>query len=255
MPRTRRLLLPGHPLHVVHRGVNRGACFRDESDRVFYLGLLQEHLPASGCELHAYALMTNHVHLLFTPGDDGAAARLMKAVAQRYTQRCNKRWPRSGPLWEGRFKSSVVDSGAYSLNCHRYIEENPLRAGMVQHPAEYPWSSFRANAMGFPCPLLTVQRSMSLLGNDPMERRTAYRALFDTPQSEDEIGLIREAIKSGLATGSQEFIEQVGLATGRRAAPRNRRLSAAQKSSESGSVPGVTKKPAREPAFLGERGS
>ena len=175
MPRQRRLLFPGYPLHIVHRGVNRGACFRDDSDREFYLGLLQEHLPDSGGELHAYVLMTNHVHLLFTPNDDQAAARLMKAVAQRYSQRCNRRWPRSGPLWEGRF----------------------------------------------------MQRSVRLLAPDVVERRMAYRALFDTPQLPEVVELIREAIRSGLATGPPEFVEHVAAVTGRRAALRNRRLVAA----------------------------
>ena len=222
MPRTRRFLFPGHPLHVVHRGVNRAACLWEDSDREFYLGLLQEHLPGSACELHAYVLMTNHVHLLFTPYEENGAARLMKAVAQRYSQRCNRRRHRTGPLWEGRFRSSVVDSGGYSLNCHRYIEENPLRARMVGHPAEYRWSSFRANALGLPCPFLTVHRSVSLLAKDPWARRIGYRALFDTPQAEHEIELIREAIRSGAATGSPQFVEYVAAVMGRQA-PRQMR--------------------------------
>lgn len=215
-------MFAGYPLHIVNRGVNRGACFTENEDRVFYLGLLQEHLPKSNCALHAYVLMTNHVHLLITPNDDEAAARLMKPVAQYYAQRCNRRWKRTGPFWETPFKSSLVDSHSYALNCHRYIEENPLRAGMVRHPYEYPWSSFRANAMGHPCPFLTAHRSVVDLGADPVERRIAYRALFDTPQPEKELEMFREALKSSLPAGSSEFIERVALASGRRAARRNR---------------------------------
>jgi putative transposase len=222
MARQTRLVFAGHPLHVVHRGVNRGACFADDGDRRFYLGLLEEHLPAAGCLMHAYVLMTNHVHLLFTPSRPGGAAELMKPVAQRYAQRCNKRWRRTGPFWEKPFKSSLIDSYAYALNCHRYIEENPLRAGMVRHPAEYAWSSFRANAMGDPCPFLTPHRSVESLGADEGERRIAYRALFDTPQSEGELALFREALKSSLVAGSPDFVERVAIATGRRAARRNR---------------------------------
>jgi putative transposase len=227
MARQPRLVFAGHALHVVHRGVNRGACFAEDGDRTFYLGLLQEHLPKSACSLHAYVLMTNHVHLLLTPDDDHAAAGLMKAVAQKYAQRCNKRWKRTGPFWETPFKSSLIDSHTYALNCHRYIEENPLRAGMVRHPFEYPWSSFRANAMGHPSPLLTQHRSVESLGGDPVERRIAYRALFDTPQAEKEVEVFREALKSSLAAGSPEFIEHVAIASGRRATRRNRWTAAA----------------------------
>ena len=227
MPRQARLLFAGHPLHIVHRGVNRSACFADDGDRTFYLGLLQELLPLSGCALHAYVLMTNHVHLLVTPEDEGAAARLMKGLAQRHAQRCNKRWSRTGPLWEGRFKSSLIDSHGYAINCHRYIEENPLRAGMVRHPAEYRWSSFRANGLGFPCSFLTEHRSMHSLGADPVERRVAYRALFDTPLPQKELELFRVALKCSLAAGSPEFIEHVEIASGRRGMRRNRWMGGA----------------------------
>jgi len=222
MARQPRLAFTGHLLHVVHRGVNRSACFADDGDRGFYLGLIQELLPKTECRLHAYVLMTNHVHLLITPDADNGASHLMKGVAQRYAQRCNKRWRRTGPFWEGPFKSSLIDSHEYALNCHRYIEENPYRAGMVRHPAEYPWSSFRANAMGSPCPFLSLHRSMESLGADPVERRVAYRSLFDTPQSEKELAIFREGLKSSLAAGSPEFIERVATASGRRATRRNR---------------------------------
>jgi putative transposase len=214
MPRRARFLFPGHPLHIRQRGVNRERCFADDADRSFYLGLLQELLPASGCEMHAYVLMTNHVHLLVTPNDEDSAARLMKGVAQRHAQRCNKRWRRTGPFWEGRFKSSLVDSVGYALACHRYIEENPVRAGMIRHPAEYPWSSFRANAMGYACPFLTEHFTRRSLHDDPIERRIAYRSLFDTPQPHEELEIFRDALESSLPTGSGEFLERVAIASG-----------------------------------------
>ena len=120
-----------------------------------------------------------------------------------------------------RFKSSLVDSSGYALNCHRYIEENPVRAGMVNHPAAYPWSSFRANAMGLACPFLTPHASMRALHADPVEQMIAYRALFDAPQPDRELGIFRAAIRCGLAAGSADFIERVALASGRRALRRN----------------------------------
>jgi putative transposase len=222
MPRRARFVFPGHPLHIRQRGVNRERCFADDSDRVFFLGLLQELLPRSGCELHAYVLMPNHVHLLVTPAEVDSAARLMKGIAQRHAQRCNKRWKRVGPLWDGRFKSSLVDSDRYSLVCHRYIEENPVRAKMVRHPAEYPWSSFRANALGFPCPFLTEHPTLLSIHEDPVERRIAYRRMFDTPQPQRELEKMRKALMSSLPTGSEEFVEEVARVTGCPAKRRNR---------------------------------
>ena len=222
MPRRARFLFPGHPLHIWQRGVNRERCFGDDSDRSFYLGLLQELLAGAGCEMHAYVLMTNHVHLLVTPAHQDSAARLMKGVAQRHAQRCNKKWARTGPLWESRFKSSLVQSAGYALNCYRYIEENPLRARMVGHPAEYPWSSFRANAMGYPCPFLTPHAVMRSLNEDPVERRIAYRSLFDTAQTQQEVEAFRNGLRSSLPVGSEEFLEQVAIITGRRTKRRNK---------------------------------
>ncbi|HUP97254.1 MAG TPA: transposase [Usitatibacter sp.] len=224
MPRHARFLLPGHPLHIRQRGVNRERCFADDADRSFYLGLLQELLPESGCALHAYVLMNNHVHLLVTPATEDSAARLMKGLGQRHAQRCNKRWKRTGPLWDGRFKSSLVDSERYALTCHRYIEENAFRAKMVSHPAEYPWSSFHANALGYPCPFLTEHPTVRSLDPDPIERRIAYRRLFDTPQSEEELKVIRGALDSSVPTGSAAFLERVAIATGRKVKRRNRQL-------------------------------
>jgi putative transposase len=211
-------------LHIRQRGVNRERCFGDDADRSFYLGVLQELLPESDCQVHAYVLMTNHVHLLITPLTVDSAARLMKGVAQRHAQRCNKRWKRSGPLWESRYKSSLVDSVGYALNCHRYIEENPLRARMVRHPAEYPWSSFRANALGYPCPFLTQHATVGSLHPDPIERRIAYRSLFDLPQPEEELQAFRNALDSGLPIGSEEFLERVRIATGQEPKRKHRRL-------------------------------
>src|SRR5205085_1772900 len=145
MPRRARLTIADHPLHVIQRGVDRAACFRDDHDRVLYLGLLGEVGPRFRCSIHAYVLMTNHVHLLLTPRTREGPARLMKHVGQRFVQHFNRKHRRTGTLWEGRFRSSIVDTRDYLVRCQRYIELNPVRAGMVRRAEDYVWSSHRAN--------------------------------------------------------------------------------------------------------------
>lgn len=142
MPRRPRLALPGIPLHLIQRGNNRQACFFAEDDYRIYLDWLTEYASKSGCRVHAYVLMTNHVHLLVSADSTTAPGALMKALGQRYVQYVNRTYLRSGTLWEGRYRSCPVDQEAYLLACQRYIELNPVRAAMVRHPADYPWSSY-----------------------------------------------------------------------------------------------------------------
>ncbi|GAA3565824.1 hypothetical protein GCM10022265_14800 [Marinobacter xestospongiae] len=144
------MYLPGVPAHVVQRGHNRDACFFAEDDFRFYRQVLAEGLKRNGAELHAYCLMTNHVHLLITPQHADSISRLMQHVGRQYVQYINKNYRRSGTLWEGRHKGSLVDAENYLLSCYRYIELNPVTAGMVDQPEQYPWSSFRRNALGEP---------------------------------------------------------------------------------------------------------
>jgi putative transposase len=148
MPRTPRLTLPDVPQHVVQRGNNRQATFFAAEDYRLYLDCLREAAAKYGCALHAYVLMTNHVHLLITPSGRQAVARTMQSVGRRYVQYVNYVYRRSGTLWEGRYKSSLVESEGYLLLCYRYIELNPVRAGMVQRPEDYEGSSYRAHAFG-----------------------------------------------------------------------------------------------------------
>lgn len=145
MPRRPRLNFAGMPLHVIQRGNNRSACFFAEEDFRFYLHWLGIGAKKYGCAIHAYVLMTNHVHLLMTPEKPAAASTLLQSLGRRYVQYVNRFYKRSGTLWEGRFKASLVNAEEYLLKCHRYIELNPLRAGMVRHPGEYAWSSYGAN--------------------------------------------------------------------------------------------------------------
>jgi putative transposase len=148
MPRRARLSLPGIPWHIIQRGNNRAACFHAEEDYRLYLDYLKEFSAKFDCAVHAYVLMTNHVHLLLTPEHIDSAALLMKHLGQRYVQYVNRTYKRSGTLWEGRFRSCLTQSEQYVLACHRYIELNPVRAGMVKKPQDYPWSSYSANALG-----------------------------------------------------------------------------------------------------------
>ena len=142
MPRRPRLTFSGLPLHLIQRGNNRQACFFADEDYRFYLECLAEYARPNGCRIHAYVLMTNHVHLLISPERAESPGCLMKALGQRYVQYVNRQNRRSGSLWEGRFRSCLIQEDAYLLTCQRYIEQNPVRADMVAHPGEYPWSSF-----------------------------------------------------------------------------------------------------------------
>lgn len=217
MPRRARIMLSNIAVHVRQRGNNRQDCFFQEQDRSFYLFHLGRHLPRSGCSLHAYCLMTNHVHLLLTPASLTGCACLMKAVGQLYTQYVNRTYGRSGTLWEGRFDSSLVQSEEYLLNCYRYIEENPVRARLSSHPDAYAWSSYRANAQGMPDPLLTPHDEYLRLGTCDGERQGAYRALFNVPLDPKRIDEIRGATSGNFALGSPSFVQKVSKALGRRA--------------------------------------
>ncbi len=220
MSRHARLRIAGCPLHVIQRGVNRSACFAGEEDFRLYLGLLAELCARHSCALHAYVLMTNHVHLLLTPDDPEGPSRLMKHMGQRYVQSFNRRHERTGTLWEGRFKSSIVDSEAYLLRCQRYVEHNPVRAGMVGNARDYEWSSHRSNAYGIPSTFLTPHALYVALASTPTDRVAAYRQLFGAPLSAGDLQLIRHAANAGLPLGRAEFIESLGRRLNRRVAYR-----------------------------------
>jgi putative transposase len=189
----------------------------DESDQELYLGLLGELSPAFGCSLHAYVLMTNHVHLLVTPERMDGLSLLMKHLGQRYVQYINRTHGRTGSLWEGRFRSSIVDSEAYLLRCYRYIELNPVRACMVATPANYPWSSHGFNARGIPSTMLVPHEQYLALGLNADERTENYRRLFDKEMSEEEIQEIRDAVNGGFVLGREAFAAGIERILGARA--------------------------------------
>lgn len=181
MPRKTRMYLPDVPAHIVQRGNNREACFFCDDDYCFYKTLLGEGLKRYGGELHAYCLMTNHVHLLITPMEEDSISRIIQHVGRQYVYYVNKHYRRSGTLWEGRHKGSLVDAENYLLACYRYIEMNPVSASMVESPSEYLWSSFRANGLAKKDELISPHRIYLNLHKNEVLRRKAYLSLF-TPK-------------------------------------------------------------------------
>jgi len=219
MPRQARLVLPDVALHVIQRGHNRDACFWHDTDRLVYLTLLHQLSKKTGCALHAYVLMTNHVHLLLTPRDSDSCGRLMRNLGQRYVQYVNRRYERSGTLWEGRYRSCLVDSTEYVLACHRYIELNPVRAGMVGTPSAYRWSSHNGNAGAMRNQLLNAHCEYLALSQDEEPRRAAYRQLFEKGEEPRFLQRIREATNSGFPLLGERLKAQLASA-GRRLEPR-----------------------------------
>ena len=222
MPRRPRIHLDGVPLHIVQRGHNRQPCFYAVADYLAYLEWLGEAARRSGCQVHAYALMTNHVHLLVTPGDAQSVPRMMVALGRQYVPYINAVYQRSGTLWEGRYKSSLVQSDAYLLACMRYIELNPVRAAMCIDPADYRWSSYRANALGESQPWLTPHPLYATLGPDEASRLAAYRALFDQVLPEKTVADIRLALSQTQPLGNSRFLDAIEQATGQRREPKPR---------------------------------
>ncbi|HUW25681.1 MAG TPA: transposase [Gallionella sp.] len=217
MPRRARLSVPGIPWHIIQRGNNRSVCFHAEEDYQLYLHYLDEFATKFGCAIHAYVLMTNHVHLLLTPQRADSAALLMKHLGQRYVQYVNHTYQRSGTLWEGRFRSCLTQTEDYVLACYRYIELNPVRAGMVIRPQDYRWSSYHTNALGKASRFIVPHEQYLRLGREGAERRETYRALFKAHLDEEVVGQIRSATNGNYALGSERFQREIGAALGRRA--------------------------------------
>lgn len=213
----KRLDLPGVAQHMVQRDNDRQACFFHDTDYVRYLHDLREAALRQGCQLHAYVLMTNHVHLLVTPAAEGAVSRMMQTVGGRYVRYVNDTSGRSGTLWEDRYKSSLVDNESYVLACYRYIELNPVRAGMATTPAEYRWSSHASNGSGAHDPLVTPHRVYCDLADDPAKRREHYREVISQSIPEKEVAAIRLYIQRQRALESDRFQSQVERVLQRRA--------------------------------------
>jgi putative transposase len=219
MPRRPRLDLPGIPQHVVQRGNDRQPCFFQEADYLRYLQELNELALRRHCAVHAYVLMTNHVHLLLTPATAGQLASLMQALGRRYVRYVNDRYHRTGTLWEGRYKACPVDRESYLLHCYRYIELNPVRARMVSDPGDYRWSSYGANADGRPDLMVTPHPGFLALDADPQSRQAAYRELVKQAVSDDELTAIRCHLQRQHALGTERFRAAIEAQLGRSAGP------------------------------------
>jgi putative transposase len=220
MSRLGRYFLRDQPQHIIQRGNNRAAIFFNPEDYALYRRWLGEAAVAHGCAIYAYVLMTNHVHILAAPRDPGSIPRTLQSLGRRYVAHINRRDGRSGTLWEGRYRATAIDTDAYFLACCRYIELNPVRAGIVRHPREYRWSSWRQHASGASDPLLTEHALYGALGTTPAERQSSYRALFRTALDPDFVAALRRATNTGWALGAPEFQSRLAEATGRRTAPR-----------------------------------
>jgi putative transposase len=199
MPRQARLVYPNVALHIVQRGHDRRDCFRQETDYLVYLATLRDLLTKTGCALHAYCLMTNHVHLFLTPSRADACARLMRSLGQRYVQYFNRRYQRSGTLWEGRFFSCLVDSAHYVLGTYRYVERNPVKARMVASPSAYAWSSSAGNAGLAENRLLTPHAEYLALADEPGKRHAAYARMVAMDDDPAFLATIRDATQGGFA--------------------------------------------------------
>lgn len=208
------------PCHIIQRGNDKQACFFTDRDYLIYLDKLSEYSQKYGVAIHSFVLMTNHVHLLCTPQESHSISQMQQSIGRYFVRYFNSTYKRTGTLWEGRFKASLVDSDAYLLTVSKYIELNPVRARMVSHPAEYPWSSYRSNGVGVTCDLITPHPLYNALGRNAKDRQTAYRALFaDNQLSDHAISEIRIAANKSWVLGKSEFKKHVEKQLGRKIPP------------------------------------
>lgn len=219
MPRQLRFFVAGVAAHIVQRGHNRAVCFRRDSDYLLYLLHLRELSEKHGCEVHAYCLMTNHVHLLLTPSTAEACTSLMRDLGQRYVQSFNRHYGRSGTLWEGRYRSFIAESARYVMACYRYIELNPVDAGMVAAPAGYPWSSYAANTGMRSDRLVRAHPEYLALGSDAESRHACYARLVEDRIEPSLLQEILEATSTGYPLASDAFKADLAARLGRKTEP------------------------------------
>ncbi len=222
MARQPRFVIPGQPQHVIQRGNNRDVIFVTNDDYQYYLQKLEDACKKYDCEIHAYVLMTNHVHLLMTPHLENGISKVMQYIGRYYVQYFNYQYQRAGTLWEGRYKATLLDSEGYLLACSRYIELNPVRARMVKDPANYPWSSFHYNALGQDNNLLSAHDVYKALGVDDASRRALYIALFDNHIAKAELDEIRTATNKAWVLGNDLFKAKIGQLMDRQVQPKPR---------------------------------
>jgi len=209
MSRKSRFFLPNVPVHAIQRGNNRQAIFFDDIDYKMYLEWLKVAAEKYSCQIHAYVLMTNHVHLLLTPKTNDGLSRLFQYVGRYYVSYINRTYDRTGTLWEGRYKANIIEQEAYLLNCYRYIELNPVRANMVKNPEDYSWSSYNSNALERSDSLLTPHLLYLQLGAQEATRKSLYRELFKSGFDTNVLDDLRACLQSGTPLGGERFKEQI----------------------------------------------
>ena len=222
MARLQRISPAGIPVHVIQRGNNRQACFVSDEDHRAYVGWLKEYSKKYEVDIHAWVMMTNHVHLLCTPRQEGALSRMMQSQGRRYVRYFNFEYRRSGTLWEGRYRSCLIQEERYLLEVYRYIELNPVRAEMVTNPGEYRWSSYQINGLGKVSSLCTPHLEYLSLGMEPLERQKNYRALFTHHVDDVLLEEIRTNTNKGMVVGNDRFKEEIEALTGRRVRAKKR---------------------------------
>jgi len=219
MPRLARYAAPGTPQHIIHRGNNRAAIFARVADYRFFRECLRSACERYECSVHAYALMTNHVHVLVTPHRASSVAEMMQSIGRRYVRYFNDVHERTGTLWEGRYRATLIETDRYLFACYRYVELNAVRAGIVREPRAYAWSSHAFNAYGSNDPVVIPHERYVALGEDPEARQAAYRALFSLPLDDATIDDIRAATNKGWVLGTRTFRDSVAHRLGRRTQP------------------------------------
>lgn len=216
MARLARLTIPGYPHHIIQRGNNRQPIFATADDYLFLLALLQEHAHAHKVAIHAYVLMSNHFHLLATPETSDGIPMFMQAVGRRYVRYFNQQQARTGTLWEGRYKSTLIQTERYLLTCMAYLDLNPVRAGMVSEPAAYRWSSHAHYIGRSTDKLLTPHQLYWELGNTPFSREVTYGELVDGGVSAQQQRVLTESALRGWALGEADFVAELQKRTARR---------------------------------------
>lgn len=209
MARYPRFIAPNVPMHVIQRGNNRTIMFHDPCERQHYLSLLQRAAMRTHCEIHAYVLMSNHVHLLLTPSSEQGPPCMMQSLGLAYARYFNRLHHRTGTLFEGRYRSSVVQSDRYFFACSRYIELNPVRAGIATNPSAYPWSSYLRNARRIADPLITPHALYRRLGSSDDARSRSYAQMFADDIGSSGYAAIRRSINAGTALGDDDASSQL----------------------------------------------
>ena len=222
MARLPRFILPGYPQHVIQRGNNRQPILRDEEDYWFLWGKLRDAAQKFRCDIHAYALMPNHFHLILTPWQNEGIGKLMQYTGRYYVQHVNTRYGRTGTLWEGRYRATLLDPATYLLPASRYVELNAVRAELVPSAADYDWSSYAANALGADDELVTPHEVYKQLGRGQKAQREAYREGFDGQLDELLVQRIRDATNKAWVLGDERFCREIEGQLNRRALPRPR---------------------------------